>query len=122
MVVQSIEFCEFWHAHHTKKVRNIKQRVRSELHPSGHNFEALAHLKARMDQEDPLYIYKMNDRRHNNKPSFVFKTSKIQAQLALAMDRDSNEILNKEYCFVDIEHNRCASFKTLAAHVYHPLL
>ena len=54
----------------TKKVRNIKQRVRSELHPSGHNFEALAHLKARMDQEDPIYIYKINDRRHNNKPSF----------------------------------------------------
>ena len=105
-----------------KKVRNIKQRVRSELYPTGHNFEALAHLKARMDQEDPLYIYKMNDRRHNSKPSFVFKASKIQAQLALAMDRDSNEILNNEYCFVDIKHNRCASFKTLAAHVYHPLL
>jgi len=38
------------------------------------------------------------------------------------MDRDSNEILDKEYCFVDIKRNRCASFKTLAAHVYHPLL
>ncbi len=105
----------------TKKVSNIKNKVKQDLHPTGQNFEAVAHLKARMDSEDPFLIYKVNDRRHNNQPSFVFKTRQ-QAMIALEMDRHSDGMLNKEYCHTDIKHNRCSGFKTLGTHVYHPVL
>ena len=37
-------------------------------------------------------------------------------------DRHGDGILNKEYCFMDVKHNRCAGFKTFSIQVYHSLL
>lgn len=51
--------------------------------------------------------------------NYSFRT---QANIALSMDRHGEGILNKEYCFMDVKHNRCAGFKTFSIHVYHPLL
>ena len=69
------------------KVKNVKQKVRQEMHPSGVNFEAIGQLKSKLDERDPYYIYRVNDRKLNQKASYVFKTSKIQMQLTLSMDK-----------------------------------
>lgn len=59
-----------------KQIANIKQKMKSDSEPYGHNFEALVHFKEFCDKKDPFYLYKMNDRRGNTDlPSFVFKTS-----------------------------------------------
>ena len=68
-------------------ISNEKQKSRKNNEPHGHNFEAVAHFKQFSDSRDPYYIYKLNDRRGNpDKPSLVFKTSKLKASFALNMD------------------------------------
>ena len=106
----------------SNKVKNMKQKVRRDMHPSGVNFEAVGELKSKMDERDPFYIYRINDRKLNQQGSYVFKTSHTQAKIALCMDRHGDGILNKEYCFMDVKHNRCAGFKTFSIQVYHCLL
>ena len=71
---------------------NQKQKIKKFNEPHGHNFEAVAHFKQYADQRDPFYIYTMNERRGNpNKPSYVFKSSKLKAQFTLNMDYTSSE-------------------------------
>ena len=66
----------------------------------------------------------MNDRRGNpNKPSYVFKSSKLKAQVALNMDCASSENkLRKEFCYFDEKVKRCRGLVSLTASVYHPIL
>ena len=75
-----------------------------------------------MEETDPYYIYRVNDRKLNDHPSYVFKSSRVQATIALSMDQSCNGVLSKEYCFMDIKHSRCIGFKTFSVHVYHPVL
>ena len=80
------------------KKSNEKQRARNINEPHGHNFEAVAHLK----QFSITFIsfYKLNDRLGNSeRPSFVFKTSKLKALFALNMDETKDHILSKKFCF-----------------------
>ena len=106
-----------------KRISNIKQKVKSDIQPLGHNFEAVIAFKEYCDKKDTLYVYKINDRRGNpDKPSFVFKTSTTKAKIALNMDASGEHFLNSEYCFFDGKHNRCRGYITLTASVYHPLL
>ena len=105
------------------RISNIKKKVKREMQPVGHDFEAVAVFKEYCDKKDVYYVYKMNDRRGNpDKPSYVFKSSKTKAEIALNMDKDGNNILNEEYCFFDGKHKRCKGFITLTASMYHPLL
>ena len=46
----------------TNKVKNVKQKVRQDMHPSGVNFEAIGQLKSKINARDPFYIYCVNDR------------------------------------------------------------
>ena len=104
-------------------ISNIKKKVKKESQPVGHDFEAVAVFKEYCDKKDIYYIYKMNDRRGNpDKPSFVFKSSKSKAEMAINMDKDGNHFLNDEYCFFDGKYKRCKGFVTLTASLYHPLL
>ena len=104
-------------------ISNIKKKVKREMQPVGHDFEAVAVFKEYCDKKDVYYIYKMNDRRGNpDKPSFVFKSSKTKAEMALNMDKDGNHFLNEEFCYFDGKHKRCKGLITLTASVYHPLL
>ena len=83
-----------------KRISNIKQKVKSDIQPFGHNFEAVIAFKEYCDKKDTLYVYKINDRRGNpDKPSFVFKTSTTKAKIALNMDASGEHFLNSEYCF-----------------------
>ena len=104
-------------------ISNIKKKAKREMQPVGHDFEALAVFKEYCDKKDVYYVYKINDRRGNpDKPSFVFKSSKKKAEIAINMDKDGNHFLNDEYCFFDGKHKRCKGFITLTASVYHPVL
>lgn len=106
-----------------KWVENIKQKVKKDIEPFGHNFEAVVSFKEYCDKKDLLYVYKINDRRGNpDQPSYVFKTSSRKAKIALDMDMNGDHFMNSEYCFFDGKHNRCRGFITLTASVYHPLL
>ena len=54
----------------------------------------------------------------NNETSFVFKTSKAQIELALAMDKDGEGFVCNEYAYFDGTHKRCPDYITLCCHVY----
>lgn len=102
---------------------NVKQKVRKELHPAGHSFEAVQVLKTKLDMKDTLYVFDMNDGRFNSdKLTFVFSTSKEKMNLAADMSRDGDLSLSREYCHFDGKHSRVHGMKTLTAGVFHPVL
>ena len=103
-----------------KRISNIKQKVKRDIEPFGHNFEAVVSFKEYSDKWDLLYIYKVNDRRGN--PSFVFKTSSTKAKITLSMDKDDQDLMKNEFCCFEGKRKRCRGFITLTALVYHPLL
>ena len=105
-----------------KWVDNMKQKIKKDIEPFGHNFEAVVAFKEFCDKKDSFYVYKVNDRRGNpDKPSYVFKTSTQKAKMALNMDMEGEHFLSTEYCFFDGKRKRCRGFVTLTASVYHPL-
>ena len=102
---------------------NEKQKIKASSEPHGHNFEAVAHFKQYADKRGPFYVYSINDRRGNpEKPSLVFKSSALKAQMALKMDRTKSNLLSEEFCYFDGKVQRCKGFVSLTASVYHPLL
>ena len=104
-------------------IANTKKKVKREMEPIGHDFEAVAVFKEYCDKKDRSYIYKINDRRGNpDMPSFVFKTSATKARMGLNMDREGDHFLHEEFCFFDGKRKRCKGYVTLTASVYHPLL
>jgi len=106
-----------------KWISNEKQKMKKDIEPVGHNYEAVVTFKEHCDKRDQFYIYKINDRRGNpDKPSFVFKTSEQKAKMALNMDGDGEHFLNTDFCFFDGKHKRCRGFVTLTASVYNSLL
>ena len=106
-----------------KWIANEKQRFKQHEERHGHNFEAVVNFKQFTDQRDPYYVFKLNDSRGNpDRPSFVFKTSKLKAKFALNMDRSKDHFLSEEFCYFDGKVKRCKGFTSLTASVYHPLL
>ena len=102
-----------------KRVCNMKQKMKKDIEPFGHNFEATVSFKEYADKKDPLHVYKINDNRgHTDMPSFVFKTSTTKIKMALNMDKKGDHFLSKEFCFFDGKRKRCS----LTASEYHPLL
>ena len=88
--------------------------MKKENEPHGHNFEAVAHFKPYADNRDPYYVYKLNDKRGSpEKPSFIFKTSRLKAKFAINMDRYKDNILSNEFCFFDGKVKRCRGFSFL---------
>ncbi len=105
-----------------EKVKYCKKKTERESHPHGHSFEAVGQLRSRLIKKDPFLIYKINSCNLNGDPSYVFKMSKIQAKLAVAMDQDHADFLCDEYCYFDGTFKRCPGFVTLGAHVYVEIL
>ena len=70
------------------------------------------------DEFDPCYIFKINCQSINSEPSFVFKSSKMAAQLALKMDINLQQdeepsSMVDEYAYMDAMHTRVKGYKTL---------
>ena len=106
----------------TNKIHNIKTMHKADIDLLGHSFDAVGKLKEKCDKKDIFYIYKINNKNHNNEPSYVFKTSKTFAEIGLKMDKSSSHPLSNEYCFFDGKHDRCKGYKTPTLWVYHPTL
>ena len=76
--------------------RNRVKQLRSEMlspdqNTDHHSMEAVAIFKEACDKSDPYHIFKMNDSRMNTLPDFVFKTSRLAAELGLLMDQENKE-------------------------------
>lgn len=96
-----------------EKISRVKDKVKKSMNPMGHSFDALAKYKATTDKLDKFLIYKAQNGGLNGGPSYVFKTSEAQLQMALDMDRDAESILKHEVCFADGNHKRCHGYITL---------
>ena len=103
-------------------IKNVKKSATKQKRPNGHSFEAVSVLKKKTDLKDAFLIYKANDGSLNEQPSYVFKSSKLRANMAINMDRTEDHVLSKEYCHFDGKHDRCKNCVTLTASVYHPVL
>lgn len=79
-----------------KKIRNMK---RMEVDAIGHSFDAVGKLKEKCDEKDEFLIYRINNKNHNNEPSYVFKTSKIMAEVGIKIDKTNDHPLSNEFCF-----------------------
>ena len=107
------------------KLNNIKAKARAEINVAGHNFDAVGKYKESVCRklEDPYLIYKVNNKALDaTRPSFVFKSSKEQLQIAIDMDREGDNLLREEYCHLDGNHKRCAGYTTITLWMYHPYL
>ena len=80
----------------------------------------LSLLKGRCDIRDKYLIYKLKSRQMSNSPTYVFKSSRHMAELALSMDRDAKGHLCEEYAFVDVKHKRSRDYKSVTLWSYHP--
>lgn len=91
---------------------NAKQNVKKETHRCGENFEAVVSFKLYCDNQDNLFIYKVNDRCGNPDLSFfVFiKSSRERMKIALSMDREGDHFMQEEYCYFDGKVKRCHNF------------
>ncbi|XP_063442542.1 fibrinogen C domain-containing protein 1-B-like [Mytilus trossulus] len=59
-----------------KQVYNAREELKMKINPMGQNFEALALYKQKCDENDKLFIYRVNNRALNGKPSFVLNQAK----------------------------------------------
>jgi hypothetical protein len=83
------------------------------MNSSGHSFDALAKYKSTTDKLDKFLIYRAMNGKLSCGPSYVFKSSKVQLQMALAMDKDTDGLLKTEVCFADGNYKRCPGYVTL---------
>ena len=97
-----------------KKIENIQRKIQNEMKSERHSISAVAELKEVTDTSDNFLIYEMNDGNMNTKPSFVFKSSRKMAKMALNMDQDypCKNPLMEEAVYFDGMHTRCKSWKT----------
>ncbi len=85
-----------------KWLASLEQKIRKDMEPAGHEFEAVVMFKQYCDKKDEFHTYKINDDRGNpDTPSFVFKSSKQKAKMALQIEKEGEHFLNDEYCFFD---------------------
>ena len=106
-------------------LNNIKAKARAEIDSAGHNFDAVGKYKESVSQklQDPYLIYKVNNKAlDSTRPSYVFKSSREQIQIAVEMDREGDNLLAGEYCHLDGNHKRCHGYKTITLWVYHPYI
>ena len=87
-------------------------------------FKNVGKLKSGAEEFDRCYIFKINCRSINSEPSFVFKSSKMAAQLALKIDINSQQdeepsTMVDEYAYMDAMHTHVKGYKTLTLWTYH---
>ena len=73
---------------------------------------------------DPYPIFKINDGTLNDEISYVFKSSKCAAQLAIEMDCediDNRSCLREEPVYCDTMHLRVDGYKNITAWVKNPI-
>ena len=120
MALQSIRI-----AQDRKLVAEMRQEVITRVTDRDPNsFSAVAELRKQLKSFDPYLIYKLNDGTLNDEISFVFKSSRCAAQLALEMDYQDPEnrsCLREEPVYCDTMHSRVENYKNITAWVKNPI-
>ena len=99
-----------------QQVANVKKEIDTNDH--GHSFDAVCLFKRKCDEYDKFLVYRVNNGEMNNgDPTYVFKSSKRMAQVAVSMDRENGTC--KEYVHVDAKHDRVKGMKSLTVWMYH---
>ena len=81
-----------------------------------HSINVVGIIKQKQDEENPLHIFKINDKKLNGKQSFVFKSSTPMARIALLIDQN-NKVktpFQDAVAFMDGLHSRVVDYITLA--------
>ena len=100
------------------QVQNVKRDM--SIDENGHSFDAISAFKKKCDDYDKYLIYRFNSEIMNNgQPTYVFKSSRKMAELAIEMDRHRNGSC-KEYAYVDAKHDRVKGMKSLTVWMFHP--
>ena len=89
-----------------------------------HSINVVGIIKQKQDEEDPLHIFKINDKKLNGKPSFIFKSSTLMACIALLMDQN-NKVktpFQDAVAFMDGLHSRVVNYTTLTLWVHNPVI
>ena len=89
-----------------------------------HSIDAVATVKKMHDRFDWLYIYEVNDRKMNNQPSYVFKSSTPMAKIALLMDQDHEEKMPFQdvVAFMDRLHSHVKDYTTFTLWLYNHVI
>ena len=89
--------------------------VRQEtVGPDWSSINAVVKLKRGQDSVDKYHIYKVNDKKWNDNPTFVMKSSKLSAEMALCMDIHNKKTpLTECVVFMDGLHSRVKDYITL---------
>ena len=88
-----------------------------------HLIDAVATVKKMQDRFDWLHIYEVNDRKMNNWPSYVFKSSTLMAKIALLMDQDHEEKMPfQDVAFNDGLHSHVKDYTTLTLWLHNPVI
>ena len=73
-------------------------------------------MRENLKDHDPFFIYKINDGTFNDEVSYVFKSSRSAAELAIEMDCDDPEnksCLRDELVYCDTMHSRVDNYKNV---------
>ena len=84
------------------------------------SFHAIADLREEMKAYDPYLIFKINDGTLNDEISYVFKSSKCAAEMAIEMDCEDEKnrsCLKEEPAYCDTMHSRVEGYKNITAWV-----
>ena len=89
-----------------------------------HSIDALATVKKMQDRFDRLHIYEVNDRKMNNNPSYVFKSSTPMAKIALLMDEENKQKtpFQDVVAFMDGLHSHVKDYTTLTLWLHNPVI
>ena len=105
--------------------RNRIRSLRSQLlctdpNTDVNSLSAVATLKEACDKVDKFYIYEMNDGGMNKENDFVFKTTRLSAEIALMMDQKYTpaNCLQTEDAYFDGAHSRVMGYISLGLWVY----
>ena len=84
------------------------------------SLDAVGNVKQGSDHVDPFHIYRINNKKLNNRPDYVMKSSSKILKLAIDMDVDGpDNPLKFEDAFFDGSHSRCTDFIFLGLWVMH---
>ena len=92
----------------------------------GHDWpsiNAIVKLKRGQDSVDPYHIFKVNDKKCNENPTFIMKSSRLATETVLLMDtRNKKTPMTECVVFMDGLHLRVKDYITLTLWVENPII
>ena len=109
------------HLTDSKRIADLKKQISNEVKSERHSLSSVAELKTCTDTVDNFYISSINDSNINGRPSYVFKTSRKMARMAINMDHDypHKNPSHQEPAYFDGMYKKCTGWKTLTLWAYH---